>query len=364
MLLQMFTLVCVLLTLQVVYYQLKIRLKLTMVNNFFEKILSGIASGIMAAVLSFYSIEFSFDISIGLAVTSLLIGLIYSGQLTFFIGYTIYGIWYFMNPFNMPALSVEMYTLIGIVIFIVSLFIKSFSVYIKAILLILTYTALASFSIYLVSQNLHFTFITMSLYLILASISVYSGVIIISYMQNYVKMYERVESAANHDELTGLLNRRSFNRYLSEIDGNTATSLLLIDIDYFKMINDTYGHITGDMVLKKVSDTLKNVVPKDAPVGRVGGEEFSIILRDFSLSEVNTIAEKIRSDIEHLDIVANDNTQIVKITVSIGIAKSPEENTSIQELYDTADERLYIAKKLGRNQVQSCNPNEVIIKLK
>lgn len=128
--------------------------------------------------------------------------------------------------------------------------------------------------------------------------------------------------------------------------------------------NDTYGHITGDMVLKKVSDTLKNVVTKDAPVGRVGGEEFAIILRDFSLSEVNTIAEKIRSDIEHLDIVANDNTQIVKITVSIGIAKSPEENTSIQELYDTADERLYIAKKLGRNQVQSCNPNELIIKLK
>ena len=77
--------------------------------------------------------------------------------------------------------------------------------------------------------------------------------------------------------------------------------------------NDTYGHITGDMVLKKVSDTLKNVVPKDASVGRGGGEEFSIILRDFSLSEVNTIAEKIRSDIEHLDIVANDNTQIVKI---------------------------------------------------
>lgn len=76
-------------------------------------------------------------------------------------------------------------------------------------------------------------------------------------MQNYVKMYERVEFAANHDELTGLLNRRSFNRYLSEIDGNTAASLLLIDIDYFKMINDTYGHITGDMILKKFQIHLK-----------------------------------------------------------------------------------------------------------
>ena len=78
--------------------------------------------------------------------------------------------------------------------------------------------------------------------------------------------------------------------------------------------------------------------------------------------EVNTIAEKIRSDIEHLDIVANDNTHNIKITVSIGM-QNHQKKTNIQELYDTVDERLYIAKTV-RNQVQSCNPNEVIIKLK
>lgn len=364
MVLQMFTLVCVMMTLQAIYYQLKIRLNLAMVNSIVEKLLSGFISGLMAVILTFYSIDFSFDISIGLAVTSLLIGLIYSGPLTFSIGYTIYGFWYFLNPFSTAALDFVNFTVIGLVLIAVNHFIRNQSVYLKAITAVVVYAFLSAFSIYLVSGDLSFTLLTMSLYLVLASISIYAGVLLITYMQTYRKMFSKMEFEATHDALTGLLNRRYFNQCISELASDSSASLLLIDIDKFKSINDTYGHAAGDAVLQQIADTAKSVITEKRSIARIGGEEFAVILRHSSLEEAKLTAEKLRAAVERQDIGIEDLNRTVNVTVSIGIASYPEETKSIRKLYDTADERLYFAKKLGRNQIHYNTPKEIINKLK
>lgn len=364
MILQIFTLICVLMTLQAIYYQLKIKLNLAMVNNISEKLLSGFISGLMAVILSFYSIQFSFDISVGLAVTSLLIGLIYSGPLTFSIGYTIYGIWYFLNPYNTAALDFINYIVIGLVLIAVNHLIRERSVYLKAIISVIAYASLSAFSIFLVSGDLSFTLLTMSVYLILASISIYAGVLLITYMQNYKKMFEKMEFEAMHDALTGLLNRRHFNQCINELNPDSPVSLLMLDIDKFKSINDTYGHSAGDTVLKKVADIIKNVVAEKYSIARIGGEEFAIILRDRSLDEAKIIAENLRQAVEDMDIVNDETDCTVNVTISVGIASYPADTESIPKLYDNADERLYFSKKLGRNQIQYSTPKEMIDKLK
>lgn len=228
----------------------------------------------------------------------------------------------------------------------------------------MTYALLSGLFAYFTSNNLSFTIGFIVLYLILATISVFAGVVIISYMQNYMKMYEKMESEAMHDALTGLLNRRHFNQCISELDPEPPVSMLMMDIDHFKKINDTYGHSAGDMVLKMVADTIKKVITDKRSIARTGGEEFAVILRNRTLDEAKIIAEELRLAIEEMDISCEEIEDTIKVTVSIGIASYPSETTSIPKLYDTADERLYFAKKLGRNQVQYSTPKEIISKLK
>lgn len=363
-LLQIFTLICVMITLQIIYYQFKIRFKLALVDNIYEKLLSGVISAVMAAILSFYALEFPYDISIGLAVTSLIIGLIYSGPLSFIIGYTIYGFWYFIGPNSTAVLNLETYILIGLILTAVNHTIRNKSVYLKAIVSVITYAILVSPFIYLVSHDLSLTALAISLYIILATISVYSGVILISYMQNHKKMFDQMEYESMHDALTGLLNRRHFNHCLSELTPGHSASMLIMDIDNFKNINDTYGHSAGDIVLQNIADTIKTEIAEKHSIARIGGEEFGVILRDHTLNESKVIAEKIRLAVENMNIVLTEVEIAVKVTISIGIASYPEETQSINMLFDTADERLYFAKKLGRNQIQYSTPKEIISKLK
>ncbi|CEA01006.1 putative diguanylate cyclase YdaM [Jeotgalicoccus saudimassiliensis] len=364
MILQVFTLVCVMMALQAIYYQIKIRLKLAMASNIYEKVLSGVFSALMAVILSFYAIEFSYGISIGLAVTSLIIGLIYSGQLTFTIGYVLYGFWYFLNPNGSPTLDFWSYLIIGLVLVSVNHPIRYLSVYFKAIISVITYAGLSAFFIYLVSRDISFTALSMSLYIILATIGVFAGVILITYMQNYKKMFDQMEFESMHDALTGLLNRRHFNLCINELKPENSVSMLMLDIDKFKNINDTYGHSAGDAVLQAVATDLKKEITDKHSIARTGGEEFAVILRKSTMNEAKVIAENVRRSVEELNINIDEIDHPLKVTVSIGISSYPEETDSIKNLYDTSDERLYFAKKLGRNQIQFSTPKEILTKLK
>lgn len=164
-----------------------------------------------------------------------------------------------------------------------------------------------------------------------------------------------VEHQAVTDGLTGLYNYRYFyNRLQQEYKRaaryNRPLSLLMLDIDYFKSYNDTYGHTMGDVILKKISTIIKNNVRDVDTVVRYGGEEFAVILPETYFQEAYTIAERIRSAVEKCMVKIEDNSKQTGLTVSIGVADSCSAESYL-ELIKCADSALYEAKNTTRNCV-------------
>jgi diguanylate cyclase (GGDEF)-like protein len=168
-----------------------------------------------------------------------------------------------------------------------------------------------------------------------------------SYQQNLFR-------AANIDGLTQLYNKKYFVDALSKEfsfsrRNNQALSLMMIDIDHFKKVNDTFGHMAGDLVLKTVGQFLSKNLRLENIGCRYGGEEFAIILRNVGSELAWGIAERLRASIEAEKI--NYRGKIIRVTISIGIATLEGTNfDTIEDLIQKADECLYEAKEKGRNQ--------------
>ena len=152
------------------------------------------------------------------------------------------------------------------------------------------------------------------------------------------------------DGLSGLLNRRSWYEKAQKIfELKDNISFFMLDIDFFKKINDTYGHDTGDIVIKKVSDILLEQTREHDIVGRLGGEEFGVLLVNSDLNDSINIAERIRKSVEKEIILYNNHT--ISVTVSIGVSIKSENIKDFKEFIKVADLNLYKAKESGRNRV-------------
>jgi len=156
------------------------------------------------------------------------------------------------------------------------------------------------------------------------------------------------------DSLTGLYNRRQFDELCSAEwnrcqRNNHPLSMLILDIDYFKIYNDTYGHAAGDDCLKTVSSTLAKSLLRDIDnIARIGGEEFAVILPNSDLKGAGLVAERIREAVAALKL---QHSQSTTLTISIGVASViPDNNNSIKQLLSAADKALYTAKEQGRNR--------------
>ncbi|BBH22367.1 cell signaling regulator [Paenibacillus baekrokdamisoli] len=160
------------------------------------------------------------------------------------------------------------------------------------------------------------------------------------------KQTDQLTGEAMTDPLTGLTNRRMFELISSKwIEDQTPFSMLLIDVDRFKLVNDTYGHLVGDDVLKELARTIALFVRPDDVCCRYGGEEFVVLLRETAAREAFLAAERIRMFMEN-----SDNPTSKPLTVSIGIAEFPIQAESSDELFQLADKALYRAKETGRNR--------------
>ncbi len=162
---------------------------------------------------------------------------------------------------------------------------------------------------------------------------------------------DTVEEAAFTDHLTGLANRRRFERQLArEISRTERYSrpfcLLLIDVDRFKQVNDTHGHVVGDEALRRLAQVLQAGTRGIDTASRVGGEEFAVILPETDMHSGAEVAERLRQAISEMEIPGAG-----RITASIGIAEFPDSTPNGSELYDAADTALYEAKNQGRNLV-------------
>jgi diguanylate cyclase (GGDEF)-like protein len=166
---------------------------------------------------------------------------------------------------------------------------------------------------------------------------------------------KKLKELATRDSLTGILNRGSFFEtaqhllILSQRQKSLA-SFLLVDLDNFKTVNDTYGHFVGDKVLIHFTQTIQKSLRKSDLIGRVGGEEFAIFLPDTGNDDAFQFAEKLRKIISHS--VLEVDGKVVAYTVSIGVESSEPKDHLIDELFKRADMKLYGAKDKGRDRVE------------
>ena len=214
-----------------------------------------------------------------------------------------------------------------------------------------------------VQENISFRkniiIITFIILLLLFAILIFSWYISIKTWRDNIKKRKEKEKEIiylnYHDSLTGLYNRRYFMQAgEDEIEraerNKKSLALMMIDIDYFKDVNDTYGHAAGDKVLKNLANILKDSVREIDIVGRLGGEEFGIILPDTNIINAEKAAERLRKNIEDSSIQFEEES--ISITVSIGVSSYTQKVYNMSDLLHEADIALYKAKDRGRNCVQ------------
>ncbi len=166
-----------------------------------------------------------------------------------------------------------------------------------------------------------------------------------------VKYNEHLQKEANTDQLTGLYNRRKAMEYLEELMQPDSTQMLSVamgDIDFFKKVNDNYGHDAGDEVLKEISVLMKDTLRGDSFIARWGGEEFLILFPDTNGDQAQVGLERLRRTIEQHVITVGD--QDIRITMTFGLAEY-DFVSSAEDTLKEADEKLYSGKQNGRNQV-------------
>jgi diguanylate cyclase (GGDEF)-like protein len=169
--------------------------------------------------------------------------------------------------------------------------------------------------------------------------------------------HAQVEEQARLDSLTGVYNHGYFLKRLAEQQEESAStkaplSLIMLDIDYFKQYNDTFGHLVGDRILNALCTVIKQHIKQQDAVGRWGGEEFIISLPRATGIQAMQVAQRIGETLRLLKVEDRDQKMVPIPTVSQGIAVFPDEADEMFRLIDLADRRLYIAKARGRNQIE------------
>jgi diguanylate cyclase (GGDEF)-like protein len=174
-----------------------------------------------------------------------------------------------------------------------------------------------------------------------------------------VQLISQLEYLAKTDALTGIFNRGQFHNVSTNIlktveKNKTQVSMIMMDVDLFKGLNDSHGHQIGDLVLQNTVEVCKSLLRDNDVIGRVGGEEFSIVLPETTLDEAQKIAERIRQAIEKMKI--NNNGSSVQTSVSLGVASSTQlDMGTLEDLIQISDQALYQAKADGRNCVRVYN---------
>jgi diguanylate cyclase (GGDEF)-like protein/PAS domain S-box-containing protein len=190
------------------------------------------------------------------------------------------------------------------------------------------------------------------------------AVMVIQDVSHTRRLTRQLSYQASHDLLTGLYNRRKFEEYLEEILINVREedryhSLFYLDLDNFKIVNDTCGHVAGDELLKQLPTLFNEVLRSNDIIARLGGDEFGVILENCGLQQAAAIADKIRQKIKNYRFIWDDRT--FEIGVSIGVIGINAENAEMSKVLSSADVACYAAKDSGRNRVHVYEPSDEIV---
>lgn len=179
------------------------------------------------------------------------------------------------------------------------------------------------------------------------------------------KSASQLEFLASHDSLTGLLNRREFERMLNEAlfecsDTNSKHTLLYMDLDQFKLVNDTCGHKAGDILLRQLTEELRDALNQQGSIARLGGDEFGVLLKDCIGDAAFVIAFRLKQAVQDFRFVWEN--RVFTLGISIGMVEVSSENHSIDQVLSIADTACYTAKDKGRNRIHAYTESDADVK--
>ncbi|MCA0992333.1 diguanylate cyclase [Pseudalkalibacillus hwajinpoensis] len=355
----------IMLALLFIYYQFYRDENLAPTSSIKRKIFSGLYAGLIGIFLMIYSIQVDATTIVDLRHIPLLLVTLYGGALPGFIALVVIQVTRFLIGINLSSfvsLSLLTSLYLGYLLFRK----WEIPILIKAIWMLIYSNVIFSLMIVYFLLDIKSLFSEINvLYWVTSIVTGLMAIYTTEHLRKINYLFREYKKSATIDPLTGLNNVRSFDEALNRAvqaaatDENKPLSLLVIDIDHFKKVNDTYGHAAGDIVLKQFGKTLRSAARLNDVVSRNGGEEFTILLGDCSNREALEIGERVRAIIEENSFMITKDISI-HITASIGASTFPETVPTPSQLYREADEALYQAKRSGRNRIYS---NEQTVKV-
>ncbi|NMH72513.1 diguanylate cyclase [Bacillus sp. RO2] len=351
---------CVLFSLIFIYLQLRWKIQLEKRNYIFSVLIDGVAGGLLGIILMYYSIQVTQETIVDLRYIPVMLVIMFLGFPQAFISTILIIIGRFIFGFTTSAVAAFIMMAILMIGFV---FINKLSVkynigrhsFKKSLAMILFSNIVFSVFIYILVKDYGVLKSLIPSYWIISIVGGFTSVFFVEYIRKTQYLLMKYEEESTTDFLTGLNNVRQFDAIWNSLIDNATTkgeklSLLFIDIDHFKHVNDTYGHPVGDTILAELGKILKNTTRSFDVVSRNGGEEFSVILPDSPHPHAMEIAERIRKAVEAYKFYVSA-TESITITVSIGVATYPETVSETNDMVYIADECLYKAKRTGRNKV-------------
>lgn len=356
---------CILITFISVFYTFILNKNTYLSTSRFFKVLVGFWSGLLGILLMLFSVPINQNVIVDFRYVPIIIAAIFGGILSPIMASIIIGV------FSILYLGITKASIVALIdVFLIGIgcsIISSTKALrkIKWIHSIVYLNIVTSISMIIVIKDSRLLFTSLSVYPIAIILMAYFVFKYTEYLSKSVKIHRILKRQATVDSLTGLNNVRQFKKDLNNfsqraIRKGKKLSLLYLDIDYFKKVNDTYGHSSGDRVLRNLAIILRRTCRSFDIISRNGGEEFSVLLLDCSGSNAFRIAERIRKNVEENKFYISDK-YIINLTISIGISTYSDITDNIDNLFKNADNALYEAKITGRNKICIHDLNKQII---
>lgn len=343
-----------------IYMQLRVKLTLEKKTSKQSILTDGLAGGFLGILLMYFSIQITPETIVDLRFVPVMILILFLGIPQAVISAVLIVGGRFIFGLNTSSIAAAVLMLILIVGFItIHQLLKNDSndstPYKKGLAMIVFSNIVFSIIISLLVQDVALLKSLIPPYWIISLLGGLTAIFFVDYIGKTQYLLMKYEQESTTDFLTGLNNVRQFDAVWNTLinnatEKNEKLSLLIIDIDHFKHVNDTYGHPVGDKILKELGKILKDISRSFDIVSRNGGEEFSVILPDCQHDQAVNLAERIRSKVESHDFHVS-STDIINITISIGVATYPDKITDATQIFGVADDYLYKAKRTGRNKV-------------
>lgn len=343
----------ILISLIFLYTQLTKSSPLNKTSPLTKKLIVGVIGGVLSNILMQFSIHIGITL-VDLRHIPIILLSYYGGAIPAFISMVLVIIGRFAIGINTSSYAAVM-LIILVTAAAIYLSNRNISKNIKIFLTLSFSNIIFSVMISFLLEDIKLLFMLIPSYWIITYFSGFVAFYMVKYLRTSQALFNRYKLESLTDSLTGLNNVRKFDEIFNSVlksaeSKQEMVSLLYIDIDFFKKVNDTYGHKEGDIVLKELGTILKNSTRSFDIVSRNGGEEFTVILLDCSMKRSFEISERIRKNVEnHLFILSTGES--IKITVSIGLASFNETTKVVTSLIEDADKALYQAKSTGRNKV-------------